>query len=69
MVSMATPSSFQYEKKTYSLSAADKRLFKETYLKIFNASMSPGITAEEVIKLRDVAYMEAKLAVLDKKLS
>jgi hypothetical protein len=63
-ISMAVPSEFTADKVTYELTAAERELFKKTFLEFFNSRID-AITSDEVIKkLRSDAYEVAKRAVI-----
>ncbi len=65
LVSMTIPSEFSLDNKSYTLTASEKRLFKDAYVRLFNAAVTSSSTAEQIKAARDDAYNAAKLAVVN----
>ncbi len=64
LVSMTIPAEFSLDKKSYTLTASEKRLFKDAYVRLFNAAVTSSSTAEQIKAVRKDAYNAAKMAVI-----
>jgi len=54
----------QMQSRTYTLTQAEKNIFKKTYTEYFNSRINSLATAEQIKKLDSIAYEAAKMAVI-----